>query len=415
MGTPNATPARIVAERAAARVHEALKPLLAAAGVRAVEERIGRPQRFYQKTRERDAMRLSDYLATCVTLDLDPARFLARAIEGRVEPEIRRPRIVARAWTMLEGDAGSGLGEERLAELDAALQVEPRATRKAIANELDRASREEVPRLLGFYASCLRVESDLARAELVLKEALGMVEAHELMNEEPDLLIRRAYVVLEQDRPARALHDAMEATLASGRLEDREGEGRGYLTTGMLRFYAHDYRKAIRDLEASRERCKHPHDQFATYQIAALSWLALQHQEEAAREAARARDLASQVPSWSVAKLDWLESRLTIGKAKLDRLTAARAGLSAHRPADCALVTVELIEEALDQAQHDLAEHEAIGLCALIDRTSSPRIEAAILHLIRHQARLTPTLTAKVRRAVERARDRRLASLVGPG
>jgi tetratricopeptide (TPR) repeat protein len=414
MGTPNVTPARTVADRATARLHEALKPLLTAAGVRAVEERIGRPRRFFQKTRERDAMRLSDYLATCVALGLDPARFLAQALEGDVEPEIRRPRIVARARAMLEGEGGPGLGEQRLAELDAALQVEPKSTRESIVSELEHASREEVPRLLGFYGSCLRVESSLARAELVLREALEMVEAHDLMGAEPDLLIRRAYVVLEHDRPAEALHYAMEATLAFGRLEDREGEGRGYLTTGMLRFYAHDYRKAVRDLEASQDRCNNPHDQFAAHQIAALSWLALKHQEEARREAARARELAPRVPPWSVAKLDWLESRLATGEARLERLAAARAGLSVHRPADCALVAVELIEEALNQERHELAERETTDLCALIDRTSSPRIEAAILHLVRHQAQLTPELAAKVRRAVERARDRRLARLAGP-
>ena len=115
-----------------------------------------------------------------------------------------------------------------------------------------------------------------------------------------------------------------------------------------------------------------------------------------------------------MAKLDWLESRLTTGDARLESLAAARSGLRPHRPADCALVTVELIEEALNQERHELAEHETTGLCALIDRTSSPRIEAAILNLIRHQARLTPALAAKVRRTVERARDRRLARLVGP-
>jgi hypothetical protein len=74
-------------------------------------------------------------------------------------------------------------------------------------------------------------------------------------------------------------------------------------------------------------------------------------------------------------------------------------------------VTVELIEEALNQERHELAERETASLCALIDRTSSPRIEAAILHLIRHQTRLTPALAAKVRRTVERARDRRMARL----
>ncbi len=393
------------------RVHEALKPLLTAAGVRVVERLIGRPERFFQKTRERDALRLSDYLATCVTLDLDPARLLAQALEGHVEPEIRRPRIVTDAWRKLDDSAGAGLSEQRLAALDVAVQVKPARTRGAIKDELSLASREQVPRLLGLYGSCLRVEQDIARAELVLRQALEMAQAPDLAVAEPDLLIRLAYVVFEQQRLEPALRYSMEATLGYGCLGDREGEGRGYLTTGMFRYYSHDYRHALRDLAACLSRCTAPHDLFAAHQVSALCQLELSREGEAGQAVAKARELASEVPPWSVAKLDWLESRLVSGDARLDRLAAARAGLSPDRPADCALVTIELIGEALALEQYEIAERETIGLCPLIDRTTSPRIEAAVLHLIRNHTRLTPPLVAKVRRAVERARDRRFAHL----
>ena len=411
MGTPKATPARMVAERATRRVHDALKPLLTAAGVRVVEREIGRPQRFFQKTRERDALRLSDYLATCAALDQDPAPLLARALAGQVELEIRPPQIVAAGWRQLEQPARPGLGQVRLAELEAAVQTEPRATREALRDEIRQASRREVPHLIGYYGSCLRVQSDLARAVLVLREALRMSETAELEAAEPDLLIRLAYAVFEQQRIESALGYSMEATLAYGRLGDREGVGTGYLATGMFRYYAHDYRRALRDLDASLQRTTSPGDQFAGHQVSALCWLALEDEENARQGAARARELALDVPGWSVAKLDWLESWLTRGAARLDLLAAARAGLCPHRPGDCALVTVELIAEAVNLGRHEVAEAETTGLCALLERTSSPRIEAAILDLVRHRSRLWPDLVAKARRAVERARDRRLAQL----
>ncbi|MCP3960126.1 MAG: hypothetical protein GY719_19960 [bacterium] len=410
MGGPKETPARLYANATMKRVHDALKPLLVAAGVRGVERQIGRPRRFFQKSRERDALRLSDYLATCATLDREPADLLAKALEGRVEAEIRRPRIVTSARERL-GSPGPGLGAERLAELDAALQEEPKKTRAALARELERASREEVPRLLGFYGSCLRVEADLGRAELVLRAALDMARGPGLAPAEPDLLIRLAYVALEQQRLDLALRHAMEATLAYGRLEDREGEGRGYLTIGMFRYYSRDYRRALRNLEASIDRVQAPKQLFSAHQGAGLCWLALGRTEEARSAAAKARELVSAVPSWLAGKLDWLESRLAEGSAALDRLAEARSGLGPDRPADCALVTIQLIDEALAVGRYDLAEREATGLCALIDRTSSPRIEAAILHLIRHRSRLGPDLVARVRGAMERARDRRLAQM----
>ncbi len=411
MGTPKPTPARIVTERAMRRIHDALKPLLTAAGVRAVEREIGRPRRFFQKTRERDAMRLSDYLATCMVLGEDPAPVLARALEGYVEPEVRPPQIVADAWQQLHGPAIPGLGRQCLAELEAAVQETPGETREAIRSEIEQASRREVPHLLGYYGSCLRVESDLPRAALVLREALRMAEAPELEAAEPDLLIRLAYVVFEQQRIAPALRLSMEATLAYGRLEDRGGEGRGYLATGMFRYYSHDYRRALRDLEAALRRLTSPRRVFSAHQCAGLCWLALEHKKEARREAAEARALASEVPPFLAAKLDWLESRLTCDVERLERLRDARTRLQPDRPADSALVTIELIEEALALGEYELAESETTGLCALLERTSNAQIEAAILHLIRHRSRLSPPLVAKVRRALERARDRRLARL----
>ena len=355
-------------------------------------------------------MRLSDYLATCATLDQEPGPLLAKALAGPTQAEIRPPRIMASARRRLESP-GPGLGAERLAELDVALQEAPKKTRAALKLDLKRASREEVPRLLGFYGSCLRVEADLGHAEVVLRAALEMAQAPDLAAAEPDLLIRLAYVALEQQRLDLALRRAMEATLAYGRLDDREGEGCGYRALGMFRYYAHHYQPALWDLEASVNRVTKPVHLFAAYHGTGLCWLALDRSDEARRAAAQARELTSEVPRWAVAKLDWLDSRLATGARRLEGLVSARSRLYPDRPADCALVTVELIAEALAQRELDLADREITGLCALIDRTSSPQIEAAIMHLVRQRSRLDSDLVTRIRRAMERARDRRLAQM----
>ncbi len=203
MAAPKDTPARRFAERGIGFVHQALKPLLAARGVRAVERAIGRSERFFQKARQRDALRMTDYLATCAVLEEVPGELLDRALEGQVSPEIRRPRIVRTAWLRI-GDrrSGPGLGEERLAELEAAVQTDPRQTRADLESDLDRASRRELPLVLALYGTALRLESDLLRAELVLRQAIEMARVLDLPAAEADLLIRLSYVALERYGPS---------------------------------------------------------------------------------------------------------------------------------------------------------------------------------------------------------------------
>jgi hypothetical protein len=76
-------------------------------------------------------------------------------------------------------------------------------------------------------------------------------------------------------------------------------------------------------------------------------------------------------------------------------------------------VTVELIEQALAIDRQDLAKMEASRLCTLLEKTGNPRVEQAILHLTRHQTKLTPPYVAQIRRAVEEAQARRLSRLIG--
>ncbi len=195
---------------------EALQPHLHAAGVRAVEIRIGKPPRFFENLRQRRTMKVRDLFATCSALGLDPVELMRQTVEERDVPTIRTPRIVSRARARLR-KPGPGLGEERLAELEAALQSQPRQTRTAIGREIGQAAREELPRLLALYGSCYRVESDLERARVVLGHARDLARELRLPAAEADVLVRLAYVDLERDRLHEAMGLAEKATVISAR------------------------------------------------------------------------------------------------------------------------------------------------------------------------------------------------------
>jgi hypothetical protein len=103
-------------------------------------------------------------------------------------PETRPPRIVAAAWKAIHSP-GEGIGAERLAELEAMVQSEAGRARGILKRELGRAGRQEVPQVLGYYGSCLRIETDLGRAELVLKEAREIAVAVDAPKVEAEVLL----------------------------------------------------------------------------------------------------------------------------------------------------------------------------------------------------------------------------------
>ena len=392
-------------------IHEALKPHLRSVGVGLVEERIGRPRRFFENVRHRGTFRLTDFLATCAALDLDPVELAKDALSGRKAPSVRPPRIVTAAWSRLR-DERPGLGAERMADLEAAVQAAPVKTRPVLTRELSNASRRELPRLLGLYASSFRVESDLPRAELVLRQALEIAREIDFREAEPDLLIRLAYVALEREQLHQALRWAQEGTLGFARLGNYEGQGRGFQTIGMLRYYAGDHRGAIHEAEAGLVYLQRPLQRLVSHQLAGTCFAALGDGAKALAELSTARDLATDAPSWILGKLTWLESRLKHGHQRLDLLRKAKEELVCSRPTDSALATLELIELALSQGQHEMAEQETLGLCALMERNPSPRIEMAIVRLFRHQGTLSRQLLADIRRSLDRGRSLKLAALI---
>ncbi len=405
--------ARIVGDAQTKTVQEALKPYLHAAGVQSVEQRIGKPHRFFENVRYRGTLRLRDYLATCTVLEIEPGGLITQALGDEVAADIRRPRFLASAWKRIRED-GPGLGDERLAELEVLTRQSPGKGRALLSRGLRQAACDEVPRILGLCASSFRVENDLARANLVLKEAAEIARTLELPAAEADLLVRRAYVCLENEHPLAALQFAERATVSYTRLDDREGQAKAFLAMGSFRFYIHDYPGALQDFEAAAARSTSPWRRIAVHQCTAFCWLALDQVAAAHREAELARALAPQVEPWMGGKLSWLEARLASGPARLDHLRSAREALAPGRPADCAMVTIELIEELLAVDRDKEAERECLGLCALIERTGNPRIDRALARLIRHRKRLTSELVARIRQALERSQNRRLSSFLAP-
>jgi tetratricopeptide (TPR) repeat protein len=405
--------AQMAGSARAKAIQEALMPHLRAAGTREVETKIGKTARFFENARHRGSLRLNDFLAACSALELDPIEFLRDAWGDQSAPEVRTPRIVGRARQRLaDADAGPGIGEERLAALASALQSKPRQTRAALQREIVRATKAELPRALGLYGSCLRFESDLDRASVVLARAREMAQQLTLPRVEADLLIRMGYVGLEKNRLAEATRHAEQATVISARIDDREAEGIGFLTMGTFRYYGKDYRGSLEDLEAALRLSTDPRQLVAALQCRAHCFLALDEATHARDAIRRAREIPAQ-PDWIEGYLAWTEARLTRGSERLDLLAAARDAIPLQRAADRALATIELVEEALAMERRDIAAREARTLHAVVEKTHNPRVERAILQLIHHQTTLTPLFVAGIRQAVEKAHQRRLSRLIG--
>ncbi len=413
MGRPKNTLARIVASRSMQRLHQTLKPMLISAGVRSIEEQIGRPQLFFQRARERpDAFRVSDYLATCAVLDREPGELLSTALSDDPLAEIRPPRIVAQARRCISSP-GSGLGADRLADLERSFNTDPKRTLKTVKLALPDASRDELPHLLGIYGSALRIEADLSHAALVLHHAITMAQDLELPDAVADLLIRLAYVALEREGPSHALGHAQGGTLAYTRLNHQEGQAKGFLALGMFRYYSHDYHHAILEAQASLERSDVPDRIISGHQLQAFSWIELDEPDKARDAATQAQQHAADVDPWIRGKLSWLQARLTFGPTRCHHLKAAQADLTPNRPSDALMATVELIEEHLALDQLEKAGEEIPAVCDLVERAGECcQVQKRVSRLIRHHSRLTPELIADLRRAMERARDRRLSSVV---
>ncbi len=395
------------------QLHQTLKPILITAGVRSIEEQIGRPQLFFQRARERpDALRVSDYLATCAVLDREPGELLTTALREDPLAEIRPPRIVAHARKHISSP-GSGLGTDQLAALDHSFNTDPKKTLKAVKLALPDASRNELPRLLGIYGSALRIEADLSHAAVVLHHAIAIARDLELPEAVADLLIRLAYVALERQGPSHALRHAQEGTLAYTRLGDQEGQAKGFLALGMFRYYSHDYHQAIDEAQAALERSQVSDRIVSTHQLRAFSWIELDEPDKARDALTQAQQHAATVAPWIRGKLSWGQARLAFGDTRCNHLKAAQTDLATSRPGDALMATLELIEEFLALDQLGEAGREIPAVCNLVERAGECRqVQERVSRLIQHHSRLTPELIADLRRAMDRARDRRLSSVV---
>ena len=100
--------------------------------------------------------------------------------------------------------------------------------------------------------------------------------------------------------------------------------------------------------------------------------------------ASQARQLAALVDAPMRAKLSWFQARLSSGSARFDHLKAAQEDLAVSRPADCLLVTLELIEMYLYCDDLDGAAQEIPRLCDLVEVASEDRhVQDAISRLVR--------------------------------
>ncbi len=410
-GRKHRSPFEAVGWKQCREIQEALKSPLQQVGVRSTARQLGKPDRFFQYCRYHGTIQLADFLTTCAALELDPAAFIGHALSGGHRPDIRPPRILHRAREQLEA-GGTGIGDERLMALEGSLRQTPLSTGKALQGALPDATPEEVPMVLGFYGSALRIQSALVHAELVIKEALAMAASRPSL--EADLLIRLSYVSLDQEKPQQALAQAKDGTLAAMCSGKREMIGRGFAATGTFHYYTADHHHALRDASSALLHLDNAVRLVAAHQTAAFALIALGRGQDADGHLQEARQCAREAPTWVQGKVTWLEARMAAEhEQRIELLRQVKAMLESI-PADCLLVTVELVEELLAVEQTAAAAAEIPHLCTLVEEAAEGnRVQQAVSRLVRRRSTLTKTDVGKLRRTLERAQDRRLSYLIG--
>ncbi len=188
-----------------------------------------------------------------------------------------------------------------------------------------------------------------------------------------------------------------------------------YWITSQASYYSHEYHEALADFQAVLERSRVPARIVGSYQFQALCWIELDDPDKARDMAAQAQQHTTTVAPWIQGKLSWLEARLAFGPTRCHHLKAAQTDLTSGRPGDALMATLELIDEYLALDQLEKADQEIPAVCDLVERAGECRqVQERVSRLIRHHSRLTPKLIADLRRALDRARDRRLSNVVQP-
>lgn len=281
-----------------------------------------------------------------------------------------------------------------------------RRTLREVDQLLESLEAHRLPLAFGINASCHRSLAQLPQARRALANAARIAEKLDDPAIFGDLNQRFAYVVLDEGRPARALHFCRQALSQHILARNLEGVGKSLVDAGVMLIYLGRLRDAVQHYKAALRYVSNLDHRyrFSAYQGKAYALCDLGRHEEALKQVERAASCRRHVAKLLGLKLDWLEARLL---ARLERYreavprfaTLETAFRDAHQPLDAAIVTTEKIETLLHLGKNAEACRAANGMAAYLQPLRNNQLASGVIYRLVRQA-LNATLSKDLIRAV---------------
>ena len=331
--------------------------------IRAMERALGwAPSWWHNRLRSGD-ITTRQLLEILDFLEIDAVGFMQRNLDrgdglpaGLELPLSQAPSFVTSAKERLRSSQDQpGLGRDFLVELAALVYYRSEEALGWIDLAVSKASRRELPEVLGLAASALKITIRLEEAMHACTAAILAARHLSRSRATASLLQTSAYILLDSGDFEHALCMADQAAGISNRTHDPLEVSRSAISQALCLIHLGRFREAISSCEIALGRL--PASE-ALHLSAALQLRALAHQELGEIEAAfefleASRPFCADLSKTQRTKIPWVEARLhKISSRPMDSIRLMRGvfgDLRQHHVGEAALAAVELAETLIEQ------------------------------------------------------------------
>ncbi len=278
-------------------------------------------------------------------------------------------------------------------ELDCLRYVNTRLARNQASASLQHTPRSLLPRLLGAYASALRLLEDHDGAQHALTAGLELAAQRDDFSAVADLWQRMAYIVADRGNYQRALVISERAERIHVRIGDDIGVGKALTDQGIWLYYLDRHRESIDSHLAALHRLANQslarRCRVGSLQFLGLNYLKLQKLDRAQAYAARARQEASELGPWVFGGILWLQADIAMVQGRYEEAEGfLREAIEIFSPISAgqtALASIELVRSLILQNRTEEAYETAKAMARLVEplRRKSRVAEAALAELVR--------------------------------
>ncbi len=281
-----------------------------------------------------------------------------------------------------------------LRELDSLHYADARLVRDQAIAAVRHIPRSLLPRLLGVYASALRLLEKHNGAQHALTTGLELAMAQDDVSTIGDLWQRFAFVVADSGNYQRALAISERAERIHVRVGDDIAIGKTLIDQGIWLYYLDWPLESIELHLAALPRLLHDpqlrRSRATALQTLGFNYLKLQDLDRAEAYAAQARQEASELGPWVFGGILWLQADIATARGRYEEAEGFfREAVEIFSPTSAgqaALASIELVRSLLlqgrDREAHETAKAMA-RLVELLHRKKNRVAEAALTELIR--------------------------------